>query len=90
MGHVVPFSRGGETSEGNLATLCESCNQGQGNHYQPQLIALAGLQFGWAPDILGNIDPDADPEYVVRTAMMISSNILITRCPIDDVYLPRQ
>lgn len=27
--HVIPFSRGGKTSEQNLRTLCESCNWGK-------------------------------------------------------------
>jgi len=28
--HVVPFARGGKTSEENLRTLCETCNWGKG------------------------------------------------------------
>lgn len=29
--HVVPFSRGGETTIANLQTLCDMCNLGKGN-----------------------------------------------------------
>ncbi len=29
--HLVPYSRGGETTESNLRTLCEDCNWGKGN-----------------------------------------------------------
>ena len=29
--HIVPWSNGGETVEGNLRTLCEACNMGRGN-----------------------------------------------------------
>lgn len=28
--HIVPFARGGKTSEENLRTLCETCNWGKG------------------------------------------------------------
>lgn len=31
--HVVPWSRGGKTREGNLRTLCASCNVGRGNRF---------------------------------------------------------
>ena len=29
--HVVPWSKGGETVEDNLQTLCQNCNQGKSN-----------------------------------------------------------
>lgn len=29
--HIVPFSKGGDTSLANLRTLCEKCNLGRGN-----------------------------------------------------------
>ena len=29
--HIVPWSKGGETVEGNLRTLCSSCNLGRSN-----------------------------------------------------------
>ena len=29
--HIVPWSRGGETVEGNLTTKCQRCNLGKGN-----------------------------------------------------------
>jgi len=31
--HVIPWSRGGKTSEGNLRTLCATCNVGRGNRF---------------------------------------------------------
>jgi 5-methylcytosine-specific restriction endonuclease McrA len=29
--HIVPWSKGGETTEDNLRTLCEVCNVGRGD-----------------------------------------------------------
>ena len=31
--HIVPWSRGGKTSEDNLRTLCATCNVGRGNRF---------------------------------------------------------
>jgi hypothetical protein len=31
--HIVPWSRGGETTLENLQTLCFTCNQGKSNHH---------------------------------------------------------
>jgi uncharacterized Fe-S cluster-containing radical SAM superfamily protein len=31
--HILPFSKGGKTAEGNLRTLCSDCNVGRGNNY---------------------------------------------------------
>jgi hypothetical protein len=31
--HILPWSKGGKTHEGNLRTLCESCNIGRGNRF---------------------------------------------------------
>lgn len=31
--HVVPWSKGGKTREGNLRTLCATCNVGRGNRF---------------------------------------------------------
>jgi hypothetical protein len=31
--HVIPWSKGGTTSEDNLRTLCETCNVGRGNRF---------------------------------------------------------
>ena len=31
--HIIPLSRGGETKESNLQTLCRGCNQNKGTSY---------------------------------------------------------
>jgi 5-methylcytosine-specific restriction endonuclease McrA len=31
--HVIPWSKGGKTSEDNLRTLCATCNVGRGNRF---------------------------------------------------------
>lgn len=32
--HIIPFSRGGRTTEENLRTLCAECNVGRGNRHE--------------------------------------------------------
>lgn len=77
MDHVIPFSRGGETTEWNLVTLCKQCNQGHGNRAHSHLFALAGLHSGYDPALLkGEITQDAK-----AYATMLSQNILVCRCP---------
>lgn len=81
MDHVIPFSHGGETSMGNLVTLCKQCNENKGNTYQPHLFSLAGLDHDWDPQLLDtkNIsDPNA--KYF---AIMLSQNIMVSKCEID-------
>jgi hypothetical protein len=34
--HVIPVSRGGETSLGNLVCACTACNLGKSNHHAPE------------------------------------------------------
>ena len=81
MDHVIPFSRGGESSSGNLVTLCKSCNQKHGNEHHPHLFVLAGLDHDWAPQLLDNAIPDANN---LAIATYLSSNIMASRCKISD------
>ena len=86
MDHVIPFSRGGETAEGNLVTLCESCNQTHGNADHPHLFVLAGLDHGWDPCLLHDgITSDPDAKFF---AMMLSQNIMVSRCRVDQLSGP--
>ncbi len=88
MDHVIPYSRGGETSEGNLVTLCKDCNQKHGNSAHPHLFVLAGLDHDWDPKLLHNVispDPDA-----VAFATTLSQNIMVSRCNIECLPLPTQ
>jgi len=83
MDHVVPYSRGGETAEGNLVTLCEACNQGHGNADHSHLFVLARLHHGWDPELLDGVvasDPDAR-----ICAVTLSQNIMVSRCKTDDL-----
>jgi len=84
MDHVIPFSRGGETSVANLVTLCESCNQGYGNEHHPEMFALAGLHHGWDPELVkAKIrDVNADTQ---ACAIYLSNNIMVSRCQISQI-----
>jgi hypothetical protein len=83
MDHVIPFSRGGETAEGNLVVLCETCNQWHGNAHHPHLFALARLHHGWDHQLLRDgLTSDSDAKMF---AMMLSQNIMVSRCKTKDL-----
>ncbi len=76
MHHVIPYSRGGQTAENNLVTLCESCNQKIGANEISKLFSLAGLHHGWDTTLIKAMaKPDA-----LTWALQLSSNILISFC----------
>ncbi len=78
MHHVRPFSRGGETTAHNLATLCESCNQAVGVKEVAELYKKAGLHFGYDPSIIaGPLTREA-----LNKAIELSDNLMQTRCEI--------
>jgi len=81
--HVIPFSRGGETTIGNLVTLCQQCNNFHGDSPHPQLFVLAGLHHGWDPRLLSSSQFKCHDAY--RSAISISGNIMVSRCKIGDV-----
>jgi len=77
MGHVIPHSRGGETTEGNLVSLCTCCNQSYADEYHPHLFMLAGLHYGWDQQLL-NSRLASNPEAKAY-ALMLSQNIMASR-----------
>jgi len=83
MDHVIPFSRGGETTEGNLVSLCQRCNQSDGNQHHPHLFALAGLHHGWDPDLLKTALTSETKSY----AVMLSQNILVSRVRLNESWM---
>lgn len=78
MDHVIPFSRGGESTSGNLVTLCKSCNQRHGNNHHPHLFVLAGLHHGWDRRLLDNTIFNDNTTLAIAT--YFSSNIMVCRC----------
>lgn len=74
--HVVPYSRGGETSYRNLVTLCKDCNEELKADYAPGLFKRAGLISDFELSLLrsGNIGEDA-----ALRAVQFSSNLMHTR-----------
>lgn len=83
MDHVIPYSRGGETTEGNLVTLCEPCNQGHSDVYHPHLFSLAGLHHEWDRRLL-TTELVSDPT-ARDFAVMLSQNIMVSRCNVDEL-----
>ncbi len=81
MHHVVPYSRGGETSEGNLVTLCEPCNQALGDSERPELLSLAGLHCRWDKSLVKAM---AAPDAWVW-ATQLSSNIVVSFCEMREL-----
>ncbi|WP_091798133.1 HNH endonuclease [Lysobacter sp. yr284] len=75
--HVVPYSAGGETSSGNLVTLCEACNQNLKNEVDIGLYQLAGLHHGYDPAILGEVK---NSSVALKWARYLSSNLMHSRC----------
>ncbi len=74
--HAIPYSKGGETSLSNLATLCKSCNQGFGNAPHPDL--LMGLDYDpnqFRPSRDGALDH----------ARYFSSNLMYSRARLDAI-----
>jgi len=78
--HVLPYSKGGETSYRNLVTLCNDCNQKLRAEYYSGLYQLAGLQSSIEVSLLreGNFDDEA-----IHRAAQFSRNIMYTR---SDLY----
>jgi hypothetical protein len=76
--HVIPYSGGGETTAGNLVTLCRRCNQEYGDHSHPHLFVLAGLRHDWDPLLL-SARVARDPQAKTY-AIMLSANMMVSRC----------
>ena len=76
MDHVIPHSKGGDSTGDNLVTLCERHNNNLGNSDHSYLFRLAGLHHGWDRSLL-KVKPtieDAD------RAAMISNNVMVSSC----------
>lgn len=76
MHHVTPYSRGGETTTGNLVLLCARCNQAVGTNQLSNLYQLAGLPHGLD---LGLLRAEVTDE-AINWGMTISMNLMHTRC----------
>ena len=76
MHHVTPFSRGGETTAGNLVVLCSHCNQAVGTDELPHLYDLAGLPHSVDPSIMKGEKSAA----AFREAIKLSGNMMYSRC----------
>lgn len=72
--HAIPHSKGGASTECNMVTMCNTCNQRIGNEYDYGCLKLAGLHWGWDPQIMGR---DASQD-AWREAINISDNIVVS------------
>lgn len=41
--HIVPWSTGGLTEDGNLVTICGTCHDGLEPHFDPSLFSILGI-----------------------------------------------
>ncbi len=78
MDHVQPHSQGGETTTGNLVTLCQKCNELKGDTNVQRLYDLAGLPHGFDPSLIRGTASQGS----LLAALMISSNLLHTRAEV--------
>ncbi|HCG1441259.1 MULTISPECIES: HNH endonuclease [Serratia] len=74
--HVVPYSRGGETSYRNLVTLCDNCNKRLKSEYIPGLFKRAGLISDFELSLLRG---GYTNEGATIRAVQFSSNLMHTR-----------
>lgn len=78
MQHVLPYSKGGETTAQNLVTVCEPCNRKLGTEEVTELYKKAELHFGYDPSIMqGGLSIETH-----RKAIELSDNLMQTRCEI--------
>jgi len=78
MQHVLPHSKGGETTAQNLVTVCEPCNRKLGIEEVTELYKKAGLHFGYDPSIIqGRLSDE-----IHSKAIELSDNLMQTRCEI--------
>jgi len=79
MQHVIPYSKGGETTSRNLVTLCKSCNEKLADTTDLTLYIAAGLHFDYDLSLLKNFKISTE---IRNKALDISSNLIQTRCEI--------
>lgn len=77
MQHVIPFSKGGETTSRNLVTLCKSCNQELEDNVDYSLFDVAGLPHTYDRVLINA--PHVSKEQLWKAADL-SSNLMQTRC----------
>ncbi|EJL6677310.1 HNH endonuclease [Vibrio cholerae] len=76
MQHVIPYSRGGETTTRNLVTLCEPCNQKLGDRRDHSLYELVGIHHNYERSIINHLWYTKEQYY---KASQISDNLMQTR-----------
>lgn len=83
MQHVIPLSKGGETTAENLVTLCERCNQNCKDEEHLSLFELAGLKYLFDDSLLAACKLITSKEK--EEALKLSHNIMLSRCRVDKI-----
>ncbi|WP_198517315.1 HNH endonuclease [Vibrio sp. HA2012] len=76
MQHVIPFSKGGETTSRNLVTLCELCNQELADNTDYSLFDTVGIHRSYDRAIINHLWYDIEQS---RKAAQLSDNLMQTR-----------
>ncbi|MCP4324046.1 MAG: HNH endonuclease, partial [Alteromonadales bacterium] len=79
MQHVIPYSRGGETSPSNLVTLCEPCNQQYADRVDFGLFDAAGLHYNYDKSL---INQEWFSVVQKTKAIELSKNLMQTKCEV--------
>lgn len=79
MQHILPYSKGGETSSRNMVTLCEKCNQSLTDMHMTELYEIAGLHHRFDPSIIRQKKINYE---IFLKAVQFSSNLMQSRCEV--------
>lgn len=79
MQHVIPYSKGGESTSRNLVTLCEPCNQSLADEMDLSLFSAAGLHYDYDRALINHRWFSDEQRF---KASLISDNLMQTRCEV--------
>ena len=79
MHHIRPYNnKGGATTPDNLIPLCKSCHEPIGNKFETNLYELAGIIYGFDPDLAKATSSNNVPLWL----FIFSDNMMLAKAPI--------